>query len=63
MEEALAGARLDEESIAAAAARADEGIDEVNADIHASEEYRREMAKVFAGRAIRRAVGRAGERA
>ena len=59
VEEALAGARLDEGSIVTAAARADEGVEEVNEDIHASEEYRREMAKVFAARAIRRAVSRA----
>jgi len=59
VEESLVGSRLDEGSIAAAAARADEGVEEVNADIHASEEYRREMAKVFASRAIRMAAARA----
>ena len=59
VEESLVGSRLDEESIAAAAARADEGVEEVNADIHASEEYRRDMAKVFASRAIRMAAARA----
>ena len=59
VEAGLIGERLVEEAIRAAAERAAEGIDEINDDLHGSTEYRREMAKVFAARAIRRAVARA----
>ncbi len=59
VEASLIGERLAEESIRAAAERAPEGIEEINDDLHGSAEYRREMAKVFAARAIRRAAARA----
>ena len=59
VEACLIGERLEEEVIRAAAEQAVEGIDEINDDLHGSAEYRREMAKVFAARAIRRAVARA----
>ena len=59
VEASLIGERLEEESIRAAAERAPEGIEEINDDLHGSAEYRREMAKVFAARAIRRAAARA----
>lgn len=59
VEAGLIGERLEEEVIRAAAERAAEGIDEINDDLHGSAEYRREMAQVFAARAIRRAVARA----
>lgn len=59
VEASLIGERLEEGTIRAAAERAPEGIDEINDDLHGSPEYRREMAKVFAARAIRHAVARA----
>jgi carbon-monoxide dehydrogenase medium subunit len=59
VEDALTGAELSEERIAAAAERAADDLEDVNADIHASEEYRRAMAKVFARRAIAAAAERA----
>ncbi|MGI8925443.1 MAG: FAD binding domain-containing protein [Tepidiformaceae bacterium] len=59
VEQALAGKRLDEAAINAAAAIAGEGLQDVNADIHASEAYRRAMVKVFTRRAIERAAARA----
>ena len=59
VEASLIGERLEEEAIRAAAERAPEGIEEINDDLHGSAEYRREMAKVFAARAIRRAAARA----
>ena len=59
VEASLIGEHLEEEAIRAAAERAPEGIEEINDDLHGSAEYRREMAKVFAARAIRRAAARA----
>jgi carbon-monoxide dehydrogenase medium subunit len=58
VEEALAGKAASKESIAAAAALAGTGLDAVNADIHASEEYRRAMVPVFTRRALERALAR-----
>ncbi len=58
VEQALAGTRLDEASINAAAGLAGSGLSDVNSDIHASKEYRRAMVKVFARRAIQRAATR-----
>ena len=55
-EQALAGKKLDEESIAVAAAVAADGL-EVNGDHFASEEYRRHLVTVLTGRALRRAAG------
>lgn len=50
VEQALAGQPLTDTSLASAAALA--RIDDVNADIHASEEYRRAMIPVFTRRAL-----------
>lgn len=55
---ALEGLRLDAEVIAAAAAAVQGDIDPPS-DIHASADYRRQLARVLTGRALERAVGRA----
>jgi carbon-monoxide dehydrogenase medium subunit len=57
-ESALVGSNLDDAAINAAASQAGEGID-FNEDVHASAEYRAHLTKVYAGRAIRAAVGNA----
>ncbi len=57
VEESLTGQTLDAETIAAAAAQAADGFDDVNVDLHGSAEYRRAMARVFAGRAVSAAAG------
>jgi carbon-monoxide dehydrogenase medium subunit len=59
VEEALVGKPLNADSIAAAAAVAGDGLGDVNADLHASEEYRRAMVKVFTRRALTAAAARA----
>jgi len=59
VEEALAGKALSRETIDAAAKLAGTGVKAVNADIHASEEYRRAMIPVFTRRALERALARA----
>ena len=59
VEEALTGAAATAESLAAAAALAGAGLDAVNADIHASENYRRAMIPVFTRRALEAALARA----
>ena len=59
VEEALAGRPLTQATIDAAAAVADQGLEDINADIHASEAYRRAMLKVFTRRALERAAARA----
>lgn len=58
VEKALLGSKCSAKEIADAAKRAADGID-VLGDLHASAEYRKEMAVVFARRAISRAVARA----
>ncbi len=58
VEQALAGKDLSQGNIDAAAALAADNLSDVNADIHASESYRRAMVKVFTRRAIERAAGR-----
>jgi carbon-monoxide dehydrogenase medium subunit len=58
VEAALAGKELTQANIDAAAAVAADGLTDVNADIHASEAYRRAMVKVFTRRAIERAAAR-----
>jgi aerobic carbon-monoxide dehydrogenase medium subunit len=58
VENALAGKELAQANIDAAAALADQALTDVNSDIHASEAYRRAMAKVFTRRAIERAAAR-----
>lgn len=59
VEEALGGKPLNQATIDAAAALAGEGLQDINADIHASEAYRRAMVKVFTRRALERAAARA----
>lgn len=58
VEAALVGKRLDEATIAAAAASAADG-QELVADIHGSKEYRAQMLAVVTRRALARALGRA----
>ena len=63
VEKALAGAACTEKEIAEAAGHAADAID-VLGDLHASADYRRQMASVFAKRAIAAAAARAmGKRA
>ena len=59
VEEALAGRPLSVSSIEEAARLAGASLQDINSDIHASEEYRRAMIPVFAGRALKRALERA----
>jgi carbon-monoxide dehydrogenase medium subunit len=58
VEAALAGKRLDGATIGAAAAGAGASLSDVNADIHASEGYRRAMVDVFVRRAVTQAAAR-----
>jgi aerobic carbon-monoxide dehydrogenase medium subunit len=58
VEEALRGASLSPESIAKAAEQAAEGTDPP-ADLNASEEYKRHLARVLCRRALQEAVGQA----
>ena len=53
------GGELSPEAIAAAVTDAGTGIDDLNADIHASADYRRAMIPVFTKRAVEQAVARA----
>ena len=52
VEAALVGKAVSDATIAAAAAVAGDGLDDLNADIHASADYRRQMIKVFTKRAL-----------
>ena len=54
VEAALRGKQLNDETIAAAAAHAVDGVD-ANSDLYASEDYRRHLAQVHTKRAITRA--------
>jgi carbon-monoxide dehydrogenase medium subunit len=56
VEKALAGKKAD--GIAAAAASAANEVTDVNADLHASADYRKAMIPVFVRRAVERALGR-----
>jgi carbon-monoxide dehydrogenase medium subunit len=58
VEEALRGQPASEETIARAARDAGAGIADINADIHASKEYRRAMIPIFTKRALERALAR-----
>ncbi|MBM3770508.1 MAG: xanthine dehydrogenase family protein subunit M [Acidimicrobiia bacterium] len=58
VEHALAGQPLNDESIHKAASIAGAGVAVVNADVHASEEYRRAMIPVFTKRALEKARAR-----
>jgi carbon-monoxide dehydrogenase medium subunit len=57
VEQALIGKKAD--GIAAAAAAASSEITDVNADLHASEDYRKAMIPVFVRRAVEKALARA----
>ena len=59
VEEALAGQALSKHAIGAASRVAGAGLEGVNSDIHASEEYRRAMIPVFTRRALEGAQARA----
>ncbi|MGI8856167.1 MAG: FAD binding domain-containing protein [Thermomicrobiales bacterium] len=59
VENALKGKQPTAEAIAEAASHAAEGISDALSDIHASEEYRLAMTKVYAKRALTKAVERA----
>lgn len=60
VEATLTGKEMTDENIeAAAAAVASDLGDDILSDIHASADYRKEMAAVFVKRAIKKAVGRA----
>jgi carbon-monoxide dehydrogenase medium subunit len=58
VEKALRGKKVTPKLLADAARRAADGIEPL-ADLHASAEYRREMAAVFTRRALERAIARA----
>ncbi|MFN2493287.1 MAG: FAD binding domain-containing protein [Pyrinomonadaceae bacterium] len=58
VERALIGKTLDDDTVAAAASHAAEGV-EVNSDLYASEDYRRHLAQVYTRRAIQAAATRA----
>jgi carbon-monoxide dehydrogenase medium subunit len=60
VEKALAGKPASAASIEAAAQNAGAKLQDVNSDIHASDEYRRAMVGVFTDRALKKALGRAG---
>jgi len=59
VENALRGAALDEATVGAAAAKADAEAADAMEDIHASGDYRRHLARVFAKRAVQTAAARA----
>jgi aerobic carbon-monoxide dehydrogenase medium subunit len=59
VEKALAGKPLSMGSIEAAARTAGANLEDLNADIHASQDYRRAMIPVFTERALTRALARA----
>ncbi len=56
VEAALAGQPASKETVAAAASQAASDLRDVNADIHASEDYRRAMVPVFTRRALEAAL-------
>ena len=61
VEQALVGQALTDETIAAAAAAVSNDLgDDILGDIHASADYRRQVAPVFVKRALKQAAGRAG---
>jgi len=59
VEDALKGKKASAESIEAASRHAGAALEDVNSDLHASEEYRRAMVQVFAERALKSALARA----
>ena len=61
VESALAGQPVSAGAVAAAAAVAGDGIEDLNDDIHASADYRRAMIRVFTRRALDRALARTAD--
>jgi aerobic carbon-monoxide dehydrogenase medium subunit len=59
VETALAGKPLSSPNLQAAVARAGATLENINSDLHASEEYRRAMIPVFTERAVQGAIARA----
>ncbi len=59
VEQALAGQAASPDTVDKAAQGAGTGLDPINADIHASADYRRAMIDVFVKRAVTRAMARA----
>jgi aerobic carbon-monoxide dehydrogenase medium subunit len=59
VEAALAGVTLDEATLSNAAAKADADASDAMGDIHASEDYRRHLTRVFAKRAVQAAAAKA----
>ena len=57
VESALTGSKVDDQTTAAAAAHAADGVD-INGDLFASEDYRRHLAEVYTKRAIQAAASR-----
>lgn len=57
VEQALEGRSLNEQEIAAAAAKAAEGVEALG-DIHASGDYRKDLARIYTRRAIEAAIAR-----
>ncbi len=58
VEQAISGSDLDEQTLAAAAAHATDGVS-VNGDLYASEGYRRHLARVYTRRAVEAAASHA----
>ena len=58
VEQQLAGKKASADTIAAASADAGKELEDVNGDLHASEDYRRAMVAVFTRRALAAALGR-----
>ena len=58
VEQALAGKKASKDAIGAAAKLAGVGLDQINSDVHAGEEYRRAMIPVFTRRALEAALAR-----
>ncbi|MBL8192130.1 MAG: xanthine dehydrogenase family protein subunit M [Acidobacteria bacterium] len=59
VEAALVGKALDDAAISAASAKADAEADDAMEDIHASGDYRRHLARVYAKRAVEAAAAKA----
>jgi carbon-monoxide dehydrogenase medium subunit len=59
LEAALRGQALDDSTVSAAAAKADAETADALEDIHASGDYRRHLARVYAKRAVQAAAARA----
>ena len=58
VEAALKGQQLSDQTIAAAAAHATDGVD-ANSDLYASADYRRHLAQVYTRRALQAALAKA----